>query len=143
MKVIHKIVPLLIFSIGSHLIHAQGCSDAGVCTVSSFTPNSNDSINNQLKIGAFYGSADHNINVSGVYIDYTRVLNDQFNLSAKITSMNQSGNDISKFAVSDLFLTGSHLITKNTHLTLGLKIPLNRQIKCKIIWLYLWIINRA
>ena len=41
-------------------VFGQGCSDAGFCTISSFKPNSNDSIisyKNQLKTGAFKSSA--------------------------------------------------------------------------------------
>ncbi|MEW6654566.1 MAG: hypothetical protein AB1394_14030, partial [Bacteroidota bacterium] len=44
----------------TNISYGQGCSDAGFCTISSFKPNSTDStevLNNQLKIGAFYGNA--------------------------------------------------------------------------------------
>ena len=43
-------------------VYGQGCSDAGFCTINSFKPNGADStsvLNNQFKIGAFYGMADY------------------------------------------------------------------------------------
>lgn len=112
---------------------AQGCSDAGICTVHSFKPNGLDSISdnpNQFKAGISYGAADYSISVFGTYLEYDRRINEKFGLDAKLTSLSQSGNDISAFGLSDLYINSNYRINKKASLTLGVKIPLsdaNRQ----------------
>ncbi len=62
---------LLLFLIVNH-INAQGCSDAGVCTINSFKPQEiidSSQIISQIKIGASYGQADHDISVLGNYLE--------------------------------------------------------------------------
>lgn len=106
----------------------QGCSDAGVCTVGSFKPNSKDSISerkNQIMAGISYGFADHSIFVLGNYIAYSRMINDKFGIDAKITSLLQDGNDISAFGLSDIYLNASYNVAKRTQISLGVKIPLS------------------
>jgi hypothetical protein len=109
-------------------IFAQGCSDAGICTVHSFKPNGLDSISdnpNQFKAGISYGAADYSISVFGTYLEYDRRLNDKFGLDAKLTSLSQSGNDISAFGLSDFYINSNYRINKKASLTLGVKIPLS------------------
>jgi len=82
-------------------ISAQGCSDAGVCTVHSFKPNGLDSISedlNQIKAGISYGAADYSISVFGTYVEYNRQFNEKFGIDAKVTALSQSGNDISSLS---------------------------------------------
>ena len=109
-------------------INAQGCSDAGICTVHSFKPNGLDSISNnpnQFKAGVSYGAADYSISVFGTYLEYDRRINEKFGLDAKLTSLSQSGNDISAFGLSDLYVNSNYRINNKASLTLGVKIPLS------------------
>ncbi len=111
----------------NHLV-AQGCSDAGFCTINSFQPNSNDSIktyHNQIKTGIFFGKADNSISVFGNYIEYNRQINDRFGLDVKLTTLAQSGNDVSTFGLSDIFLNANYQANKNLKFTLGAKVPLS------------------
>jgi hypothetical protein len=109
-------------------IKGQGCSDAGFCTISEFKPANADSINeelNQLKVGFSYGSADHNIFVFGTYLEYNRKLSKRFGLGLKLTTLSQSGNDISTFGAGDIFVNGSYKVNRIIGVTLGFKIPLS------------------
>jgi len=111
----------------NHLV-AQGCSDAGFCTVNSFQPNNNDSIktyHNQIKTGIFFGKADNSISVFGNYVEYNRQINDRFGFDAKLTTLAQSGNDVSTFGLSDIFLNANYQANKNLKFTLGAKVPLS------------------
>jgi hypothetical protein len=59
-----KTVLSFVFIFFFHSSFAQGCSDAGFCTVSSFKPHGNDSVaktKNRIKLGMNYGSADNSI----------------------------------------------------------------------------------
>lgn len=128
-----KLPPYLILLFGftflfSSEVAAQGCSDAGVCTVHSFKPNGLDSISekaNQFKAGVSYGAADYSISVFGTYLEYNRQFNEKFGLDARLTTLSQSGNDISTFGLSDIFVNSNYRINKKATLTLGVKIPLS------------------
>lgn len=112
----------------SNFIFAQGCSDAGFCTVNSFQPNNNASIKtyrNQFKTGVFFGKADNSISVFGNYVEYNRQINDQFGVDAKLTTLAQNGNNISTFGLSDLFLNANFRANEKLKFTLGAKIPLS------------------
>ena len=126
-----KVYRYLILGIGlsfflSEEINAQGCSDAGICTVHSFKPNGTDSISanpNQFKVGLSYGAADYSISVFGTYLEYDRQINEKFGLDAKLTTLSQSGNDISVFGLSDLYVNSNYRVNNKASLTLGVKIP--------------------
>ena len=107
----------LIFIIGFLFLvteenYAQGCSDAGVCTIDSFKPHDhliNDEGKNTFKVGLNYGAADYDIAVFGTYLDYRRKVSDRLTLDAKLTTLSQSGNDISNFGLSDIYLNGNYV----------------------------------
>jgi hypothetical protein len=112
----------------NNYLFAQGCSDAGFCTVSSFQPNNNDSIkayHNQIKTGIFFGKADNSISVFGNYVEYNRQINDKFGVDAKLTTLAQNGNNVSTFGLSDLFLNANFRANEKLKFTLGAKIPLS------------------
>ena len=118
---------LITLSAITQMVFGQGCSDAGFCTLNSFKPSKQETElvkNNQIKIGAFIGSADNSISVWGNYMEYNRQITNKFGLDARINTLAQNGNDLSVFGVSDLFLTGKLSIFKRFKLTLGTKIPL-------------------
>jgi hypothetical protein len=106
---------------------SQGCSDAGFCTVESFVPHPHDeepADKNRFKAGISAGAADYDINVFGTYFEYSRFFNEKFSLDAKLTTLSQSGNDISTFGLSDIFVNGNYKIGQKGIFTLGAKIPL-------------------
>ena len=119
---------LLMICATSYYTHAQGCSDAGFCTIDSFKPHEHGSdgqVLNQFKVGLNYGAADYSINAIGTYLEYNRRFSDKLSVDAKLTALAQSGNDISVFGVSDLFLNGNYRITPRATVTAGFKIPFN------------------
>lgn len=108
--------------------YGQGCSDAGFCTINSFKPNSTDStevINNQFKIGFFFGKADNSISVYGNYLEYNRQLGEKFGLDIKLAALAQNGNGISTYGLSDVFLNTNYKASEKIKITLGAKIPLS------------------
>lgn len=118
----------------TYYTNAQGCSDAGFCTIDSFKPgtSNNDAIQkNQFKIGFSFGSADNSITTFGNYIEYNRLLNDKFGIDLKLTSLAQNGNDISTFGLSDIYLNTNYKINEKTTFTIGAKIPLSDGNKMK------------
>lgn len=127
-----KIPSVLALAIGiiflsSEANYAQGCSDAGVCTIDSFKPHEHglfQETKNTFKVGLNYGAADYDIAAFGTYLDYRRKLTDRLSVDAKLTTLSQSGNDISVFGLSDIYVNGNYKVGKNASFTLGFKIPL-------------------
>jgi hypothetical protein len=129
-----RIITILILSLTTYNANAQGCSDAGFCTINSVKPNSNDTIlenKNQIKVGVSFGSADKSVSVFGNYIEYNRQISNNFGIDSKITSLSQSGNGISNFGISDIYLTANYKVNEKLKLILGTKIPLTNGNKKK------------
>ncbi len=130
MKKLNKIISLLIVILIVNInqdAKAQGCSDAGFCTINSFKPASPDSLNkqqsNQIKIGFSTGKADHSISIFNSYLEYNRQFTEKIAVDAKLAFMSQSGNGISASGISDFYLTANYAINKSTTFTIGTKIP--------------------
>lgn len=124
-------ITFLTLSLLSLLINysfGQGCSDAGFCTMNSLKPNSDDTlkvINNQFKLGVFYGNADNSISVYGNYLEYNKNVNKNIGFGLKLTTLAQNGNDISVFGLSDIFINVNYKVVEKLKITLGTKIPLS------------------
>ncbi|NIF03817.1 hypothetical protein F3J23_00010 [Chryseobacterium sp. Tr-659] len=109
-------------------LYAQGCSDAGFCTVNSLKPgNDHDSTSlykNQFKAGFSFGKADHSISIYSPYLEYNREVNSKLSVSIKASALSQNGNGVNTFGLSDIYLTTNYRPSKNISFTLGTKIPL-------------------
>lgn len=111
----------------AHIAAAQGCSDAGFCTLSSFKPQENAGASpNQIKAGVAFGGADYAITILSGHLEYNRQLGSNWSADLKLTSLSQSGNGISTFNLSDVYLTANYAASANMRVTAGLKVPLNR-----------------
>lgn len=123
-----RIIPVLFIAVVSmQYSYAQGCSDAGFCTINTFKPDAEDTIppaKNHFKTGISHGAADHEITVIGVYAEYKRQFNNQISSDLKLTSLSQSGNGIYTFGLSDLFLNFNYSASEKSRFTFGIKIPL-------------------
>jgi hypothetical protein len=110
----------------SFFLYSQGCSDAGFCTVNSFQPAGSDGpdeYNNQLKVGGSYGLADYDIAVAGFYLEYSRQITSAIGLDARITTLSQTGNDVSVFDIADFYINVNYNFTEKFRMTLGVKVP--------------------
>lgn len=120
---------IVFIMISAHMLQAQGCSDAGFCTVNSLKPkNSHESLSgykNQVKAGISVGKADHSITAYSPYLEYNRNINAQFGISVKATALSQTGNGSSVFGLSDIYLNTNYQTRENLSFTVGTKIPLN------------------
>lgn len=126
---------VILFLSLSHFAKTQGCSDAGFCTINSFKPTTDDSLqsgkNNSFKIGISTGLADYSISVLSPFMEYSRQINSSTSIDAKLTAMNQSGNGISTSGISDLYLNGNHSLSSSFRITVGIKLPLTDGNKLK------------
>ncbi len=107
----------------SSFAYSQGCSDAGICTMSNLKPNEMQTLSNTIKVGFNYGAADNDVNVLGSYLEYQRVFNEKWSAAAKLTYFSQNNDDFSSSSLADLYLSTNYSINSKTKATVGLKVP--------------------
>ena len=108
-------------------IFAQGCSDAGFCTVDHLQPGLTDSGSvffHSVKAGISQGAADHSIAILAPYIDYNWQITKRTGVNTKLTALSQSGNNITTFGLSDIFFIANYKFSEVIKSIIGIKIPL-------------------
>lgn len=125
LKLLHSGVWIVI---AASRVCAQGCSDAGFCTVDALKSADSDSSSTgkslQLKLGATIGKADHNITILASYLEYNRQLNKHWGYDMKLTQLAQLTDSIKTNGLGDLFLTGTYKTNHKIAFTAGVKLPL-------------------
>jgi len=111
---------------------AQGCSDAGVCTIHSFknntaTPGEKDDTKNDLLVGFAFGKGERNISYYTPYVEYTRSITDRTSVTGKISYSAMRGELVNIPGWGDLFLSVNHAFDVKhkwkKSFVVGLKIP--------------------
>ncbi len=110
------------------IFYAQGCIDAGFCSLQN--TNENDSLKlNSLIIGAGNGTGFEDINVFNSYLEYSRFVNENLSIQAKIVFLNADGGLGSNNCFGDLFFTSNYELPAKTNyrysFLAGVKISLN------------------
>ncbi len=123
-----NLILIFTFLITCTVAYSQGCSDAGFCTLDANSPNSLEtdlSNASSASLGLSYGLADNDITAVSSYIKYKRQINSAISIETKLTSITQSGSNISNSGLSDIFLNLSYKNNSSTSFSGGLKIPLS------------------
>jgi hypothetical protein len=113
-------------------LSAQGCSDAGVCTLHSIKNNaegheSKNGKNNDISIGFAYGKGERSTNNYTGYIEYTRTITRKTSVTGKLGYSFINGELANTSGSTDLFLSVNHAFdTKGKwqkSFAIGLKLP--------------------
>ena len=113
---------------------AQGCSDAGFCTLNHLSISASpaaDSVGykSTLSIGVGVGLGDDGNVITTPTISYSGIVNKRISLDIKLTSAIISGKKGFNGNLSDLFLTSNFTVFQKHQIRLtvlpGLKVPLN------------------
>lgn len=126
---------LVTVSVISAKSNAQGCSDAGVCTIHAIKNNTSlsgekDDTNNDIAIGFAFGKGERSTSVYTPYIEYTRSITDQTSVTGKISFSAVSGELANTSGLGDLFVSVNHAIDSKKKwqksFVVGLKIPFDQ-----------------
>ncbi len=130
-----KIITILIFvsaALPSTKSIAQGCSDAGFCTIGNLAARA-DSLHttrHQLKLILPIGVGDEDVFVFSPAIEYNLQLSAKWIVQGKLTTNYATGDLGSAVGLGDVFLSATHLFNPSakwkTSATLGAKLPLNQ-----------------
>ena len=112
---------------------AQGCSDAGFCSIGNLTAQGQQSTKAKqrtLKLLLPVGVGDEGVFVFAPGLEYTQTLNNRWAVQGKITFNYASGNLGTVFGAGDVFLSGTYSLPGQKRwkpsVTLGVKLPLNQ-----------------
>ena len=107
--------------------YAQGCSDAGFCSIDALRPkpHKEEVLRDQMRIGTFYGNADHAIAVYGMSIAYDQAWSSSWRSEIKLTSLAQSSEAIQTFGLSDVLINIHFRASERIGLSAGIKWPLS------------------
>lgn len=130
MKIKLSILALVLIVAFAYNLNAQGCSDAGFCTLNAFKPDAgsteNSGMKTQVRAGVSYGQADQSVAVLSANFDINRIISSSLSFDAKLTGINQQGGDIANTGLSDIFVNANYRRGENSAFTLGIKYPLHR-----------------
>lgn len=120
------------FALSINKSGAQGCSDAGVCTIHSLKKNTDNYIKedkkiNEIMIGFAFGKGERSVSYYTPYIEYTRSITDKTSVTGKVVFSAISGELANTSGFGDLFLSVNHAIDVKRKwqksFVVGLKIP--------------------
>ncbi len=124
--------PLSIFILSvllSPFCHAQGCSDAGFCTINSLKPHSSNdpesALSNQIKLGISLGKADHDITVISEFLEYHKQVSSRSSIDIKLSYISQKNDLVSSSGFSDLFINANWSLTDRLKAITGCKLALS------------------
>lgn len=124
-----KVIVLAALSFIGKFLVAQGCSDAGFCTMGSIKQSAIETSKQKLSLQLTNGIGDENVYVFTPGIQYDNKLNNNWAIQAKLTANVASGNLGTISGLGDVFISGSYTpTTKNkwkSTFILGTKLPLN------------------
>lgn len=133
-KKLKKIVIVLVVYLLGHsvTVQAQGCSDAGFCSIGALSQQPGlKEAKQKLSIQLPFGMGDESVMVFTPAVQYDNRLNEKWSIQAKITGNYANGNLASVAGLGDLYLAGTYVFPGkknnwNFATTLGTKIPLSQ-----------------
>lgn len=106
---------------------AQGCSDAGICSIGNSFRSTEKEFKNNIEISAIFGAGEADVTYFSPFISYGRKVNERFSWSSKVTFSAANGSFGTRAAFGDAYLIGNYsFAAKNNSqwsVLVGSKIP--------------------
>lgn len=107
--------------------NAQGCSDAGICTIGHAFQSEEKETKNNLEIATIFGAGEADVTYFSPYLAYARKITSAFSLSSKVTFSSANGSFGTRATLGDAFLIGNYAFkeknSKQWSVIFGGKIP--------------------
>ena len=82
----------IVLFFATSFLHAQGCSDAGICSIGKAFQEETKTFKNSFEINSILGQADGNVSIFTQTLSYTRKFTDKFSLGSRVTFNLANGN---------------------------------------------------
>ncbi|WP_153797286.1 hypothetical protein [Foetidibacter luteolus] len=125
------VIFILLLATGAMQARAQGCSDAGFCSIGVLKNNTHPGgkVSRQLNIGAGYGLGQENTSIINPYVEYQTGLGKKWALQTKLTAAYATGFLGSNFNLGDIYVFSTYAAvntpTSRVNLLGGIKAPLS------------------
>lgn len=117
---------IVLFFVTSFL-QAQGCSDAGICSIGKTFQEETKTFKNSFEINSILGQGDGNVSIFTQTLSYTRKFTNQFSLGSRVTYNLANGNFGTRGQFGDAYLIGNYQFKENNNkqwsVLLGWKFP--------------------
>lgn len=126
----NKFLVIILLGVVSPLCsNAQGCSDAGFCTLGNLKLGNQDTLSNhQLTMLLTTGIGDEGVFTFSPAVQYDRRILERWSLQLKLTANYATGALASASGLGDFYLASTHTLSNSkwkTDFTFGIKVPLN------------------
>ena len=134
MRKITTLLSVAVFACSFNKVNAQGCSDAGVCTIHAIKNNTEGEnipgkTKNEITVGFSFGKGERETSDYTAAVEYTRSLSAQTSVTGKLNFSAVTGELANTTGPGDIFLSIDHAfdIKKSWRKSfiVGLKIPFN------------------
>ncbi len=127
-RIFHISIAIVLVALQHMVGHAQGCSDAGICTAPTIrltdTSVLSGSNKNTITAGTVFGTAQYNVTSLGINAEYVRRLG-KLTISGKVLYAFVNGPLASNSGLADAMFTIAYSFNDRFTPMLGLKIPFN------------------
>ena len=117
----------IVLFFATSFLHAQGCSDAGICSIGKAFQEETKTFKNSFEINSILGQADGNVSIFTQTLSYTRKFTDKFSLGSRVTYNLANGNFGTRGQFGDAYLIGNYQFkeknNKQWSVLLGWKFP--------------------
>ena len=124
MKKLFLFLALLLFI---NKVSAQGCSDAGICSINKGFTDKEEQFKNSLEYASIYSLGEADLQYLSHYISYTKRFNERFAFTSKVTLSTADGSFGTRTQFGDAFLIGNYTFkekkSKQWSALVGVKFP--------------------
>jgi len=140
-----KLICLFVIVFTAQFVNAQGCSDAGICSIGHSFDAAEKATKNNIEVAAIYGKGETNITYVSPFVSYTRKFSEHFSLSTKVTFSSANGDFGTRATFGDAFLIGNYAFKesnkKQWSAIFGWKFPFTSSNKKLMATHFRWIIK--
>lgn len=111
-----KLLYIMLIVLGTTKANAQGCSDAGICSIGHAFDTSKKVLKNNIEVAAIFGKGEADVTYFSPFVSYTRKITEKISLSSKVVFSSASGSFGTRGSFGDAFLIGNYTFEekKNT-----------------------------
>ena len=109
------------------LTKAQGCSDAGICSINHGFQTDQKQFKNTIEVATIFGAGEADVTYFSPYISYTKRFNERYSFTSKVTFSTANGSFGTRSQFGDAYLIGNYTFkekdNKQWSALVGLKFP--------------------
>ncbi|WP_298146590.1 hypothetical protein [Flavobacterium sp.] len=122
-----KLMLVAFLFFGSKALFAQGCSDAGICSIDKGFDTETDSVRHVIETAVVYSLGEADVKYVSPYVAYTKHFSSKFSFTARVTYSTATGSFGTRSQFGDAFLIGNYRFKptkqKQWSALLGFKFP--------------------